>query len=519
MSRVRRWIVGGQAIRTFLEALFTGAILLIAWTWLGENSPDLIYLSNFVTAILAVIIIYCLRLQIPRGRWYVGLLYELLFGQLVILGLAWLLFDLGQTFTPADILTRINNGPLAEAYTLISQNELIVFYSSIFSLRLTKYAWSFWQKMRPRRLIWEVTQVQLTLVLYTFVLIGVLVSAYTSFTADNFLWVNFLLQNANLFILFSGPLLLLLLLILMPAALLAYSTARRVTQRLNQLVNVTNQLQAGAYSARVAVAGQDEVATLQANFNAMADQLEQTLQALAQERDTVSELLQSRRVLFANISHDLRTPIAVLRGYVETLKQRESHQPALSDDLNVIENQIVHLQHLLDDLFVVARAVSGGLALRMAPLEVRPLLEQWVHAAADHAWRQSKVQLIAEVSSSLPTISADKTRLEQILNNLVQNGVRHTPPGGLVVVSAHGDTSTLVIQVKDTGAGIAAEEIPLIWDRAYRASNSQPDERQGTGLGLTLVKELTEAMDGQITVESILGEGSCFTLRFPITAA
>jgi len=518
MSRIRRWIAGGQVGRTFLEALLTGCVLLLAWTWLGQTSPDIIYLSNFVTALLVVILIYCLRLQIPRGRWYFRFLYELFFGQLLILALAELLFYLGQTFTPAHILTRLNTGPLAMAYTLLSQNELVVFFSSIFSLRLAKYAWSYWQQMRPRRLIWEVTQVQLTLVLYTFVLGGILLSAYTSFTADNFLWINFLLQNANLFILFSGPLLIVLLLILMPASVLAYRTARRVTRRLNQLVRVTNKLRAGDYTARVVVSGQDEVATLQANFNGMADQLEQTLQALAQERDTIAELLRSRRELFAHISHDLRTPVAVLRGSVEALKEAEDGQSTRQADLTVIEDQIIYLQHLLDDLFLVARSVAGDLAIRMETLEVKPLLEQCVNAAASHAWRQRKVQLLADVPSGLPPITADKTRLAQILHNLLQNGVRHTPPGGLVVVSARREPGVVVLEVKDTGVGIPADDLPHIWERTYRARNSQPEERQGTGLGLTLVKELTEAMGGTVGVTSKPDEGSCFTLRFPDSA-
>lgn len=514
MSRVRRWIIGGQAVRTFLEALFTGFILLLAWTWLGQTSPDIVYLSNFVTAVLAVILIYCLRLQIPAGPWYVAIIYELLFGHLVIWGLAWFLFDLGQTFTPPDVLTRINAGPLAEAYKWLFQNEWIVFLSSIVSLRFTKYAWSYWQWLRPQRLIWQVTQVQLTLVLYTFILMGLLLSALTSFTSDNFLWINFLLQNANLFILFSGPLLIVLLLILMPASVLAYSTARRFTKRLYQLVQATSQLRAGDYSTRVVVSGQDEVATLQANFNAMSEQLEQTLAALQQERDTVTEVLQSRRDLFVTISHDLRTPVAVLRGYIEGLKARDGDASTIRPDLETMETQIVHLQTLLDDLFVVARAVAGGLAVQMAPLDVGLLIEQVVNAAANHAWRQSKVQLIADITPELPLMNGDQTRLEQILNNLIQNGVRHTPPGGLVIVAAHSEAETIVLEVKDTGVGILANELPYIWDRAYRASNSQPGERQGTGLGLTLVKELTEAMGGTISVTSEPDLGSCFTLRF-----
>jgi signal transduction histidine kinase len=144
------------------------------------------------------------------------------------------------------------------------------------------------------------------------------------------------------------------------------------------------------------------------------------------------------------------------------------------------------------------------------------LLQRIVKSTSPIAWQKGKVQVVADFPAQLPLVMVDEIRLEQILNNLLQNGQRHTPPGGIVVVSAHAEPGEVVIQVKDTGEGIAAEDLPHIWERFYRAGETRTKHRGGAGLGLALVKELTEAMGGTVAVESQTGKGSCFTVRLPL---
>ena len=116
----------------------------------------------------------------------------------------------------------------------------------------------------------------------------------------------------------------------------------------------------------------------------------------------------------------------------------------------------------------------------------------------------------------LPLVCADRARLEQILANLVRNAVRHTPPGGIIAVVAEAEKDTAVrIEVRDTGQGIPAQDLPYIWDRLYRGANHDAD-RDSAGLGLAIVKELTEAMSGTVAVESTIGQGSCFAIRLPV---
>jgi signal transduction histidine kinase len=131
------------------------------------------------------------------------------------------------------------------------------------------------------------------------------------------------------------------------------------------------------------------------------------------------------------------------------------------------------------------------------------------------AWRSDRVEVVAELPSDLPRALADPERLKQVLINLLRNGVRHTPPGGIVALLVAAEAEHVRIGVRDTGTGIAPEDLPHVWERFYRGAEARVKDHRGAGLGLALVKELTEAMGGTVEVESEIGQGSCFTLRLP----
>jgi signal transduction histidine kinase len=135
-----------------------------------------------------------------------------------------------------------------------------------------------------------------------------------------------------------------------------------------------------------------------------------------------------------------------------------------------------------------------------------------VEAVAPLAWRAGRVEVVADAPPGLPLAQADAERLEQVLSNLLRNGVRHTSPGGIVVAAVSADAEHVSIVVRDTGEGIAPEDLPHIWERFYRGENHRSSDG-GAGLGLAIVKELTEAMGGTVAVESTPGQGSCFTIR------
>jgi signal transduction histidine kinase len=308
------------------------------------------------------------------------------------------------------------------------------------------------------------------------------------------------------------PVLLIAFLAVLPVALgVAYWLGGRLTRRLEQLAAATGSLASGNLARRVEPDGADEIGRLSADFNAMADRLAAREQALTVEKERAERLLQANRRLVANVSHELRTPLTTLRGYLEALEQTHGDRlPA--HDLRVIQGEIARLQALIDDLFTLARAEAQQLPLALAPTDATALVENMVARLAPLARRERQIELVARLAPDLPPVRADRARLEQVLLNLVQNAFRYTPPGGIVAIAGSADGDRVTLTVADTGLGIAAEELPLVWERFYRGDSSRAREMGGAGLGLALVKELIEAMGGQVAASSEPGRGSQFSV-------
>jgi len=367
--------------------------------------------------------------------------------------------------------------------------------------------WLFWDRLRRTRLRWALTHAHLTVVALGSALFGAVL-------------VLLALANRGLS---PNPLLVLVALavetaiaiavVLPPSALVSFVVARRATRRVESLAAAAGALRAGDYTVRVPVVGEDEIARLQADFNAMAAELDRAMRDLRAERDTVAALLRSRRELIAGVSHELRTPVATLRGYLESTRAHwnGAPPPTLREDVEVMERETIRLQTLIDDLFTLARADVARLELRPAPTDVGLLVRGGVETVAPLAWQSGRVEVVAHVAPAVPPALADAGRLEQALQNLLHNGIRHTPPGGIVAVTVEAGPTGVILQVADTGEGIAPVDVPRVWERFYRAG----ERAGGAGLGLALVKELTEAMGGTVGVESRPGEGARFTLRLP----
>src|SRR5260221_1974666 len=222
--------------------------------------------------------------------------------------------------------------------------------------------------------------------------------------------------------------------------------------------------------------------------------------------------------MIATVSHELRTPVATLRRYLETilLHRGEPASATFHHALEVMEHEVDHFQFLVEDLCTLARRAVGGLALQCEPADIGKIVRRVVESMASLVWRTSKIEMVAAVPPELPPALVDANRLEQALQNLLHNAMRHTAPGGIIAVAVMTEPETLVLQVKDTGEGIAPEDLPRIWERFYQAGSTPT--RAGTGLGLALVKEWIEAMGGSVAVESVQGQGSCFTLHLPQTS-
>jgi len=217
--------------------------------------------------------------------------------------------------------------------------------------------------------------------------------------------------------------------------------------------------------------------------------------------------------MISDVAHELRTPLANIRGYLEALRDRVVEpSPEVVDSLY---DEAMILSRLVDDLQELALAEAGQLRLAREPVDVADVVQQAVQSFQPQAAAKG-LTVEAELAGALPPVDADRQRVGQVLRNLLRNAVAYTPAGGKVTVSARQVGEEVEVAVRDTGVGIAPEHLPYIFERFYRADRSRTRSTGGAGLGLTIVKELVEAHGGHVRVESQVGAGSTFTFTLPV---
>jgi two-component system, OmpR family, phosphate regulon sensor histidine kinase PhoR len=222
-----------------------------------------------------------------------------------------------------------------------------------------------------------------------------------------------------------------------------------------------------------------------------------------------------RREFVANVSHELKTPLAAIKGYAETLRLG-----AINDAehnlhfVRRIEEQADRLYELILDLLQIARLESGEELFELTNVDIPWLLEQCRQQFAEVA-AGKQVQLRVELPESRVTAKADEEGVRTIVNNLIDNGLKYTPSGGSVVIRATADKSMVLLEVQDTGIGIAEKDLARIFERFYRVDRARSRELGGTGLGLSIVQHLARAFGGDVSVESQPGHGSTFRVRIP----
>ncbi|QJS99563.1 HAMP domain-containing histidine kinase [Streptomyces asoensis] len=253
--------------------------------------------------------------------------------------------------------------------------------------------------------------------------------------------------------------------------------------------------------ARVPVTTRDETGILAEAFNDLAERRER--------------LEAQRKALVSDVAHELRSPLTNIRGWLEVT--RDGLVEPDTELLGALHEEALLLQRVIDDLRDLADADAGTLRLHREPVPADDLLAQ-VTAAHRVAADTAGVRLRTETEGA-PWLDADPVRLRQALGNLVTNAVRHTPPDGTVTLTARGDGERVVLEVADTGTGIAAEDLPHVFERFWRAEKSRSRRTGGSGLGLPIVRQLTAAHGGTAQAESTPGTGSVFTLRLPAATA
>ena len=510
MKRWSSFFFHAHPLRAIIETLLIALALELLLVLLQPLFASFIWRLGACLALGSLCVAFsAVRLRLPGGSRAKQILFETCVGGVVSLLLSCLELAILMILLRGASLSSLWQGsgrPLLTAVLALLLN-MAVFLAFRLGIRL----WLFWDQLRRRRLLWALTHAHVMMLLLGAAALVVIFEALVLYNSPDV----FLVVSTTLGLIVLS--LIALLVVLPLSALFSQLVVRRTVQRLQALASATGALRQGDYTIRVPVSGEDEVAQLQADFNGMAADLERAVRELQGERDRVAALLQERQELIATVSHELRTPVATLRGYLETilLHWNEPAGPPLHHDLQVMEREVEHLQFLVEDLFTLARTDIGRLALQCEPADIREVVRRAVGTMAPLAWRTSKIEMAAQVPLELPLASVDVNRLEQVIQNLLHNAVRHTSPGGIVAVRVSPESDSIVIQVKDTGEGIAAQDLPHIWERFYQAEDARAHMNGGAGLGLALVKDWIEEMGGTVAVESVEGEGSCFSIHLP----
>lgn len=289
------------------------------------------------------------------------------------------------------------------------------------------------------------------------------------------------------------------------AALLVFRPAHR---RLRALEDAARSLESGNAAARAPSDGGDEIAAVAVAFNAMADQLTTRMR----EIETVDR---ARRQLIADVSHELMTPLTSMRGYVETLRMTNLNLDAASREryLDIVHEEALRLERIVGDLLEVARLSAGGTTIEMEDVDVEELFGR-VCDRHGPAAREKAIELRTEIADGAATVRGDAHRLEQALQNLAANALRHTPQGGHVTLRAAKDGGSLVFSVEDDGEGIPVEHQAHVFERFYKV-DAVRGASGGSGLGLSIVKAIVERHGGRVAVASAPGRGTVFEIRLP----
>lgn len=300
------------------------------------------------------------------------------------------------------------------------------------------------------------------------------------------------------------------LLLALAAGLTAFALLTRRLRRLSQIMATYGENNSHSTSRYpLSDRPRDEIDQLGATFNRMAQRIEQQLQALAQTDA-------KRREMVANVSHDLRTPLTALHGYLETLLLKDK---ALTEEerrqyLEIAAAQSARLNQLISKLFELAKLDSSETLLNIEPFSLAELAQDIVHKFRLEAHKRG-INIETICSKDLPFAYGDIDLIQRALDNLIENALRYTPPGGRITLSLTDQANKIVVRIADTGQGIPADEIGHIFDRFYRLEKNRAANAKNAGLGLAIVKRIIDLHGSDIHADSELSQGTIFSFTLP----
>lgn len=292
--------------------------------------------------------------------------------------------------------------------------------------------------------------------------------------------------------------------------------ASMLTRRITDLIGGLNRIEAGDFGFRFRSESKDELGRLSDSLNNMADSVSESFQRLEDARRQAEDNSRMKSDFVASMSHELRTPLNGILGFAELIRD-DAPNDEVRDHADTIYQSGEHLLSLVNDVLDIAKIEAGHMSLESVAFDLPALLQQVANLHGTMA-QQKGLAFATEFAPGLPaTLAGDPTRLRQVINNLLNNAIKFTPAGEVKLL-ARTEADRLIVGVRDTGPGIAAEMQPVIFDRFRQASTFITREHGGTGLGLALVREVVALMGGAVRLESAPGEGAYFEFWIPLVS-
>ena len=283
------------------------------------------------------------------------------------------------------------------------------------------------------------------------------------------------------------------------ALLLGVFLSRTLTRPIRELTEATHAVADGELGKQVTVRSKDEMGELAASFNTMSSDLARSTEA--------------RKQMTADIAHELRTPLSLIIGHADAV--HDGVLPPSKENFEIIREEALRLEHLVDDLRTLSLADAGELSINPRPVSPQKLLSD-LQATYQHIASQKNVKIQLDAASDIPMLNIDPIRMTQVLTNILDNALQHTPEGGQINLSARSVQDGVELSLQDSGPGVEGKNVDRIFERFYRTDAARHRDKGGSGLGLAIAKSIVQAHGGQIWAESEPGNGLTVNIKMPV---